>query len=629
MDSDHPRHVTFREGRGLLGLPDELLVQIVSYLPPESVVPLHRASQRLRNLTRTDTNLWRSLCAYKEALENAACLSQSQNFPNRSASPLPAIASYTATTATTITPKVTPTASWPVVGIPEQEDIDWYNEYKFRHAPLKLRWCSPSQRPRVDRRSASVDFHLFPFVSTEDEVKGVSVFSSEIGGAKDMIFAPLSDGSVALWSLKESDTRRLVARSREGLIFPDGDTGRWRAGRRARDVEIVDGVSVCAETGKVFVAEKEGLVQIDLETLQKITTHRFPFSITALSPTSTPHPLTIGTTLMLHLLDPRVSTPVGSAPLSPTTPFTDDERVQPFGQVRPQYKVHAPLFQPGPLTILHNENVGRAGPEGEIYVAGHFPSILCYERRNWPRLRGTMPSGGHLCGLAMFSSSLPEERETSSTIVACGEFNGRGTLELYPLAATTSYTTTTPTNSPQAINEGLGYPFPSRAGPTPIRNRQYAQRILTVAMHGCRIVTGDSEGHIRWTERDGMTHVRSLPVRTSAPPRPVQPTTASSHRGLGRSAPAATGIWEFRNEVVRKLISTEGGVEGEDELIVWSGDTLGVLTCGPEDGMGLGDVDDGMEEEDDDDEEESEDDDDPKGGLEMPSPTRERYLMDR
>lgn len=155
-------------------------------------------------------------------------------------------------------PISTGVAAWPISGIDDAEKIDWYNEYKFRHAPLKMRWfCAGTDRADVE-------------VGLADEVKGLSTFSSASGGAasggeNDMLLSSVSDGSICIWSLKDTAAgrgRRVVARSKAGLVFSDRGDEKWRSGRKARDAEIVDGVSVDDVTGRVWVAGEEGLIEI-------------------------------------------------------------------------------------------------------------------------------------------------------------------------------------------------------------------------------------------------------------------------------------------------------------------------------------------------------------------------------
>lgn len=322
-----------------------------------------------------------------------------------------------------------------------------------------------------------------------------------------------------------------------------------------------------------------------------MSTHRFPFSIQTLSQTSHPHPLTVGTTLALHLHDPRVPVPASTVTLSgdySSTVLLDDERVEsqlrPSHPFRTNYYSHATLFQPGPLSILHSDPpYAKSGGDGEIYVAGRFPSILCYERRMWPKLRGTIHSGGQLCALAKIPAcpisppglsswddvQQPEEDEQQAraqvTLLAAGGYNGRGTLEIYPLRTT-----------PPVFRTHSSLP----TGTHPIdinatKNRQTASRskLLTLASHGARIVTGDGDGVIKWLERDGRTVVRVHLVEAPEKKR-------GGAGGLwGNSGAAGTagmipGHLPAGGEAVRKVIVAK---DGGEELVVWAGDRVGVL----------------------------------------------------
>ncbi|KAG0126631.1 hypothetical protein HOY82DRAFT_99153 [Tuber indicum] len=429
----------------LLCLPDELLVEIISHLPPKDVIPLHATSRRLRALTRLDPTLWRSLCSYREG-----------------------------SSLTVLTPPRTP------ISDVECAAIDWYTEYKFRNAPTRMRWVGTGS-PTVG-----------------NEVKGIGAFPSRGGSTEDdMIVAATSDGSVKIWSLQDNYAAREIGKSERGLIFSQKKrTPALEAQqKKIREAGIVDGVSIDAAAGRIWVAGEDGLVEIDLTSLKRISTHRFPFSIMALSQTSSPYPLTIGTTLTLHMHDSRVS------PNSPPP-------------------AHAPLFQPGPLSILHSGS--------SIKVAGRFPSLLSYDRRGWPKLTSTIHSGARLCGLTTIGTS---------GLAACGEYNGRGTLEIYP---------------------GLGSPYPI------VKNRQTAARskILTVTSHGSYLVTGNAEGCISFFERDARTVIREHWVE-----------------GGGKTSSGIWNVGEDGGDVIRRVKPLRGG---DGKILVWAGDRLGLLGVGKE-----------------------------------------------
>jgi hypothetical protein len=79
-----------------------------------------------------------------------------------------------------------------------------------------------------------------------------------------------------------------------------------------------------------------------------------------------------------------------------------------------------------------------------------------------------------------------------STILAAGEYKGKGSLEFYGLA---------PSRSGSVITESY-------------RNRQTAAstRLLSVAAHGNSTVFSDGDGNLKWVERDGMTTIRSYNI---------------------------------------------------------------------------------------------------------------------
>ncbi|RPA94296.1 hypothetical protein L873DRAFT_1702017 [Choiromyces venosus 120613-1] len=432
-----------RKARFLLCLPDELLVEIISHLPPKDVIPLHATSRRLRALTRLESTLWRSLCSYRD------------------------VSSLTLSTP----PRI------PVSDV-ESATIDWYTEYKFRNAPTKMRWVGASS-PTMG-----------------NEVKGIGAFSSRGGSDEDdMIVSATSDGSVKIWSLQDNYGAREVGKSERGLIFSQKQRvpALEAQQKKIREAGIVDGVSIDETAGRIWVAGEDGLVEVDLITLKRVSTHRFPFAIMALSQTSSPYPLTVGTTLTLHMLDSRVS------PNSPSP-------------------AHAHLFQPGPLSILHSGS--------SIKVAGRFPSLLSYDRRSWPKLTSTTYSGARLCGLTTIGTS---------GLAACGEYNGRGTLEIYP--------------GPEPL-----YPI--------VKNRQTAARskILTIASYGSFIVTGNAEGCISFFERDARTVIRE-------------------HWVVG-GGKASSGIWnvgEDGGDVIRRVKPLRSG---DGKILVWAGDRLGLLGVG-------------------------------------------------
>lgn len=203
----------------------------------------------------------------------------------------------------------------------------------------------------------------------------------------------------------------------------------------------------------------------------------------------------------------------------------------------------------------------------------------------WPKLRGTIHSGGRLCALAKIPSSpvppsglsgwddaqQPEEDEQQPriqvTLLASGEYNGRGTLEIFPLRTT-----------PSRFRTRSSLPTGTHSTAVNVtKNRQTASRskLLTLASHGARVVTGDGDGVIKWVERDGRTVVRAYLVE--APERKKCNGTGRlwGSGGAAGTAGRIPGHLPAGGEAVRKVIVAK---EGGEELVVWAGDRVGVLS---------------------------------------------------
>ncbi|KAF5015367.1 hypothetical protein F66182_13327 [Fusarium sp. NRRL 66182] len=109
------------------------------------------------------------------------------------------------------------------------------------------------------------------------------------------------------------------------------------------------------------------------------------------------------------------------------------------------------------------------------------------------------------------------------------------------------------------------------------QNRQSAasSKLLSVASHGARIVFSDSNGNVKWVERDGQTQVRQWNINTSRRQSkivsPEDVNESDQVRGL-----FFTSDTSMRNDVVRKILPTDANLNG-DELLLWSGDRIGRL----------------------------------------------------
>ena len=431
------------------------------------------------------------------------------------------------------------------------EKVDWYREYIARHAPLSISWL---EQPRNGSRERL-------------ETRGLGLFKNH---EDHTLVAPLDDGSVCLWNVGREDATpdalegRIMARSSPGLLsedWPDGSTPHVSTTSRGRltNTGAVECVSVDIPRNKAYFAVQSGLNEVDLTTLKVSSFHRYPFSITALSEASYPVPLTVATSSSVHLHDPRLSS--GSSPVSGIT-----DRAEPYASLPKKtgysttdfYRLssgdlaqtdHATLSQPNPLSILHL----RHSPT--IHVAGRFPSILTYDRRYFPRLTSTIHSGARLCSI----TSLPNANHP--TLVAAGEYNGKGSLELYPLDSSSNVST-------------------SGTIPQPIRNRTSASRskILSVIPHGTRLLFSDGDGKVKWVERDGSTLVRQWNINTFD----------SSFSSVERSRSGIFNADPNGGDVARKLLPL-----GPEAVCVWTGEKVGVLGFNAKPRFSFDDVDDG------------------------------------
>ena len=422
------------------------------------------------------------------------------------------------------------------------EKVDWYDEYIARHAPLSISWL---EQPFTEQNG----------LREKLETKGLGL--SEDHG-DNIVVAPLDDGSVCLWNIGREEAGpnvrdgRIMARSRPGLLSangPNGSTSQKLSDTKAKmtSTGVVDCVSVDRVRNKAYFAVQSGLNEVDLTTLQISSYEQYPYEISALSEASHPTPLTVGTRLSLHLHDPRLSNNAGS-PTSwvsdrvDTNPnlkrelknsTTDFHRLSTGDSLQIDY---TSLFQFAPLSILHLD------PSSTIYVAGRFPSILGYDRRHFPKPTSAIHSGARLCSIA----SLPTPNH--STIAAAGEYNGKGSLELYPFKS-----------APDASS--------SKMTPQASRNRTSASRskLLGLTPHGTRILFSDSDGKLKWVERDGSTLVRQWNINTFD-------SSLSDIESTG-SGIFNAGVNE--GEVARKLLPVDTGAKSE--VCVWTGEKVGVL----------------------------------------------------
>ena len=441
-----------------------------------------------------------------------------------------------------------------------REKVDWYSEYIARHAPVTQSWIQ--QPTDGDQRN---------------DIGGLGLLEASSDNYTK-VFAPLDDGSVCLWNLGSSGSHinnrgKIVARSKSNLLSVHRSAGsveRVSSTPKSRiyDSGMVECVSVDNVREKAYVAVSSGLNEVDLRTLQISSFEKYPCPISAISEATYPIPLTVGTNLSLHLHDPRQSQNARYGPdessivdVVATYPMDRESSQMLTTQMLSSHSIprEASLIDGGPLSIIHLHSA-LSSTSGEIYISGRFPSILMYDRRTFPKITRNIYSGARLSSLTSVPYPLLQPRNlrrleprTENTLVACGEYRGKGSLELYAVR-----------------NDLEGY-----QGSTPerdsYRNRVSASssKLLSVASHGTSLVYSDSDGKLKWVERDGSTLVRWWNIN------PYEISTRPS--SLFATSTAGS------SNVARKILHTSGGVPRsilEDELLIWTGEKIGILSFG-------------------------------------------------
>ncbi|KAH6853496.1 hypothetical protein B0I37DRAFT_359465 [Chaetomium sp. MPI-CAGE-AT-0009] len=463
------------------------------------------------------------------------------------------------------------------------ERVSWYDEYIQRQGPVAVNWMQCAYDGGDDKKGrASAADHV--------EARGVALYYPDGEEAEAVLaVSPLDDGSVAMWDVAGTRGRRgaIVARSRPGILFIDGPGADNKRRSKRIDSGVTECVSVDSRLHRAFFAVQSHLIEVDLRRLSVIDCESFPWSITALSAASPTVPLTVGTSLGIHLHDYRARKP----------PRNDgNETVDGFHRMGAKefyerslrhifsdepLPLYAPLSQPGPLSILHLQQPGQESElSDDIYVAGRFSNILHYDRRKFPSIRGSIHSGGRLCSMTslpypfstldselrrMGELSLEQVEASKSvtggrTLIACGEYNTKGSLELYGLA-------------PDALRTSAVGGLQNST----FRNRQTSSqsKLMSVVNHGTRIAFSDGSGYIKWFERDGFTEVRRCKIGHSE---------RSHGISLFESMPGS-------DDIARKLLATRpagevghddnengSGRSNNNDLLFWTGEKLGLVT---------------------------------------------------
>ncbi|KIX07949.1 uncharacterized protein Z518_02603 [Rhinocladiella mackenziei CBS 650.93] len=580
-------------------LPEEILIDILDYLDPEELISAQRTCRALSRSARANP-LWRYKCFEKSpsaSMRNGAgtlstLTAALQSLTISEPPPPPQVMAGNPHGGEYLyreSPRARAVNRWDLSA--KDEQVDWYSEYKGRCAPLSTDWL-------VDGPPSNL------------EVKGVATLH---GSGKAVGY--LEDSSVCLWDLDQGASGRRqfreLGRSQPSALFADAV--------QPGESLIVDGISTFPAQQKGFVAIGNVLNEVDLNILRVVSHSKYAFPITALSQSSSPElPLTVGTQWSLHILDPRIqvgpSTPslgehveeVPAAPgsstaflpdlsgnsalLSSTFGITSQCLANPDPSIfrpgspswRPShrspnsYRMTYARVEPGPLSILHHA-------ENEILIGGRFPSILSYDRRYFPRLQYVIHSSASLSALTSIpyppAGASPNVRGTS-TLIACGEYRGRGSLELYSLPHVKSGQRPPggqdPANS-QNPSDDDGWDIGSirsrgRGSDDSLfsyKNRQDAakSKLLSVVAQGTKIVFSDSEGGLKWVERDGHSLVRRWNINSYQ---------------LNQAGAAIGG-----DQVARKIIplnepDSERGHRGDADLLIWTGEKIGIVTTNPQ-----------------------------------------------
>lgn len=477
--------------------------------------------------------------------------------------------------------------NWDPSGI--EEKVNWYQEFVQRHAPHQVSWFQDAGHEDDD------DDHHNGLVRREATGAGI-LYGAD--GLASKLIAPLDDGSIKIWdaSAHSSSLGRTVAKSEVGLLSnrgPDLDRATQLAQSQAimTDTGAVECVSIDSGRQKAFFAVQNTLNEVDLHTLQLVSRTPFPFPITALSEAHHSAPLTVGTNWTLHLHDTRKPPPSPShvelLNASASSPSFSRLDTGDFGG-------HVSLSQPGALSIAHTPP-GLGDANGDIWVGGRFTSLLNFDRRFFPRLRGTVHSGARISSLHLLPtpfiphtlrlgspyaspSLLHSARATGGiTLFAAGEYKGKGSLEAYSLSPAPEYAINS-ADSRTARNAHACY-----------LNRQTASasKLLSVCGHGTRIVFSDGEGNVKWVERDASTPVRQFNINESTPGSAHGSRPSASTLGTTTTTTTTTpgmGIEQGHGDMVQRILPTRNpslispspdhpSPRGAPQnLVLWTGD---------------------------------------------------------
>ncbi|KAH7390999.1 hypothetical protein DE146DRAFT_663246 [Phaeosphaeria sp. MPI-PUGE-AT-0046c] len=586
-------------------LPEEILLYIIAYLEPSELVNLQHVSRQFLSLSR-DSNLWKTLCfSHSVAERRRRRVEAASDIDPRLAQLIAAANNISNVFDTRVHDPQAPSAEaqkernrekrWEALrtnwdpSYPE-EKVNWYRDFIQRHAPQQMSWFQDAGSEGKDEDAV------------RREATGAGILFDSNGLAEKLI-SPLEDGSISIWDASASSDRlgKLHSKSDIGLLSNRGqdldyDTRLSQSQAMMTETGAVECVSIDSTLKKGFFAVQNVLNEVDLNTLKVVTRSPYPFSITSLSEAHHRTPLSVGTNWTLHLHDARKP----PAPASTRCELIGGAMDASFSRLDTgDFGDHVSLSQPGALSILHLPTNRDWDGNGDIWVGGRFTSMLNFDRRFFPRLRGTVHSGARLSCLTSIPhpfipqslrigyppSYLREAKDTPGhTLITAGEYKGKGSLELYGLSGE-------PTRSINSSDSRT-----TRNQQACYQNRQTASssKLLAAASHGTRIVFSDGDGNMKWVERDGSTPVRHFNINDfqRQPSTPAQTMTS----------PLQSNIESGWGDIVQKIIPTaHATASGEtsldqDNLIVWTGDgRLGMVGFGRDSPFGADMFEDALE----------------------------------
>ncbi|KAJ9661932.1 hypothetical protein H2198_001684 [Neophaeococcomyces mojaviensis] len=589
--------------RRLPELPDEIWIHILEYLDPSDLLPVQHVSTRLFKLGR-DSSLWRAKC-FEQAPSAVHALSGrtsaledllnslSLNEPSSNASTEDAIDGRRK-----VSRRAKAIADWDCTT--KEERIDWYTEHIARHAPLSTEWLHHAQG---------------------NEIRSMALFDGE-----SRVLSAMEDGSIRIWDVRTATNGRRSlqesARSTDSILFADLSTASGPSQPRVQAAvgTAVDSSVVDSSRMKAYIAVNETLNEVDLNTMQLVSQEKFAWKITAISQQAGEDvPLMVGTSFSLNMHDPRIAlkhqVDCQDEKVETVTTAEDDKivflpnygkdkrfispnrpsrRQTSYGR-RPRDLTSWAPVEPGPQAILDR------GPN-EIIIAGRMPSILFYDKRTFPDPLYSVHSGARLSALALHPTA-PRDSKTGTaqaTLIACGEYQGRGSLEIYELPyrnPSSSYLFSnneagaevprspfsagpnrvylpelTEANSEDSDTDSPGPATSTSAGtPYSYKNRQSSSsaKLLSVATQGARIVFSDGDGSLKWMERDGKGLARRWNINTYA----------YSHTGGALVGDAvARKICTFAKDNEWQDGKMQGMTRGDGDLLIWTGSELGIVT---------------------------------------------------